>query len=418
MSSQAANLDRSVPSATDGKQFVDYIRSPEVKVLPPAKYKLWFIVFVLVYFASWVSAEAKLREFLEFNGGLSFHASLFLQLAITVFVLVYAAIDLFQTCLTFQTKDGKLYGVVAWLKQPRARWMYRHENFFFETAARIVHILEDGFAMLDAPPVKTMSKAPQQFDCQDGACQTTLKIEHRIKNDRLDDYGKWVERIRKSIKQFNGIDGVEREEIREDSDEEEGAHAEEATAKDKPYLAVIYVKCKNIDYLNDWMMCPRRKALMDQLEPLLSRPDVVQIEKDRDLPDAFSDLLTRQGNSVPKSPPRKWKVWWLTLLALYVTIRWSMSFLPYYMDLWGVSDQDIRLQRLVELFIVTFLVSYVMAPLFLFLFDHWLQQDFGQNKHQPWKCADRGFESIWLKVALAFAFYGGCVIAILVKRYA
>lgn len=157
---------------------------------------------------------------------------------------------------------------------------------------------------------------------------------------------------------------------------------------------------------------------MDQLEPLLSHPDVVQVEKDRDLPDAFTDLLTRQGSSVPKSPPRKWKVWWLTLLALYVTILWSMSSLPYYLEFWGISYQDSRLQRLVENFIVTFMNSYVMTPLFLFLFDHWLQQDCVQHKRQPWKMLDRGFESIWSKFALTFAFYGGCVIAMLVKRFA
>lgn len=418
MSSQTANLDRSVSSTSDGKQFVDYIASPEVKVLPPAKYKLWLIILVLVYFASWVADEAEFRQFLEFNGGLSFHASLFLQLAIIVFVLVYGAIDLFQTCLTFTTKDGKLYGLVAWLKQPRARWMYRHENFFFETAARIVHILENGFAMLDAPPVKSMGKAPQQFDCKDGTCQTTLKIEHRIKSDRLDDYDKWEARISKTIKHLNGVHSVERQKIRVDYDEENGAPAEENTAKDTPYLKVIYVKFNNIDYLNDWMLSPRRKALMDQLEPLLSHPDVVQVEKDRDLPDAFTDLLTRQGSSVPKSPPRKWKVWWLTLLALYVTILWSMSSLPYYLEFWGISYQDSRLQRLVENFIVTFMNSYVMTPLFLFLFDHWLQQDCVQHKRQPWKMLDRGFESIWSKFALTFAFYGGCVIAMLVKRFA
>ena len=183
-----------------GRHRTCYQFEAEVKVLPPAKYKLWLIVYVLVYFAAWVSAEAEFREFLEFGGFLSFGASLFLQLAIIVFVLVYGGIDLFTTCLTFQTKSGKIYGVVAWLKQPRAQWMYRHDNLFFDVMARVVTILEEGFAMFDAPPIQPPpDQLAKQFLCKDGSCQTTLKIEHRIKPDRLGDYQTWKVRIYKAV---------------------------------------------------------------------------------------------------------------------------------------------------------------------------------------------------------------------------
>ena len=60
-------------------EFVDYIPPPVVKILPPAKYKLWIIVFVLVYFAEWLASEAKLFEFLRMKGWLSPNGTLFLM---------------------------------------------------------------------------------------------------------------------------------------------------------------------------------------------------------------------------------------------------------------------------------------------------------------------------------------------------
>ena len=33
--------------------FVDYVEPPSPAPLPPSKYKLWLVIFVLVYFAQW-----------------------------------------------------------------------------------------------------------------------------------------------------------------------------------------------------------------------------------------------------------------------------------------------------------------------------------------------------------------------------
>ena len=429
-------------SCDSAASFVDYVPPPAVKILPPAKYKLWLIVFVLVYFASWVSADAKFLQFLRFEGWLSFEASFFLLLGTIVFVLVYATMDLVITCLTFTTADKKVYGIGAWLKQPRAQWMYHHENIVLEVLARVVHILEEGFSMFDAPPVNHInaglaSKTPTPFECSNHACHRILKIEHRIRPDKLDEYKKWSLRIKEAVAAQNGLLGTDNTEITAARDEEEGrttanptptnnTTASKTTTTDTqdneslPQLHVIHVKFANIDYLNDWMLSPRRKALIKALEPLLDQPDVVQVQGNRALPDAFSDLLTRQGAAVPKSPPKKWKVWWLTLVALYITQQWGNSFLPYYFDFWGLTEADARLERLVSVFIVTFLNSYVMTPLFLFVFDHWLQHSdvVAKNTRQPWKTLDEGFTLLWPKVLITFAFYGGCVIVILLEKYA
>ncbi|CAB9500885.1 expressed unknown protein [Seminavis robusta] len=413
--------------------FIDYTPPPEVKILPPAKYKLWLLVFVLVYFASWVASAADLTGFLRFQGWLAPEASLFLTLAIIVFVLVYGTMDLVITGLTVTTHAGKTYGVGAWLKQPRAQWMYTHENILFEVLARVIHILEEGFSMFDAPPsplIKLQQQQQQsvlptrQFDCPDGTCEQVLKIEHRIRPDKLDDYQKWVVRIRGAVEHANGLVSIEKTEITrtvwddQEDDEEQQQQADNKIAGEQLYQ-VVYLKFTNLDYLNDWMLSPRRKALMRALEPMLIVPDIVQIQSQRELPDAFTDLLTRQGHAVAKSPPKKWKVWWLTLLALFITIRWSGSFLPYYYDKWGLTQADERLERIVTSFVATFLNSYVMAPLFLFLFDHWLQHSDVKSKNirQPWKTLDEGFQSIWPKVFLTVAFYGGCAIAAVVKQH-
>lgn len=459
----------SIISTTEAASFVDYAPPPAAKILPPAKYKLWLIVFVLVFFASWVSTDAGFLPFLRFNGWLSPDASFFLLLGTVVFVLVYSTMDLIIACLviritsTSSKEDGNKktmheYGVGAWLKQPRAEWTYSHENFVLECLARVVHILEAGFSMFDAPNINNSSipnhhHKQKQFECDDRTCHRILKIEHRIRPDMVAEYKRWISRIRHAIQQQNGLLGTESTDIateqlpnnnnnnrndsndanEKSSDEETGLSRQEATAttnqdnpttndeqQPAPHLHVIHVEFANIDYLNDWMMSPRRKALMKALEHMLVTPDVVKIQSNRALPDAFSDLLTRQGTAVPPSPPKKWKVWWLTLVALFLCQKWANSFLPYYFEFWGLTEADARLERLVFSFIVTFLNSYVMTPLFLFVFDHWLQHRdvVLKNTRQPWKTFDEGFQSLWAKVFITFAFYGGCVIVILVKKYA
>jgi antibiotic biosynthesis monooxygenase (ABM) superfamily enzyme len=411
--------------------FVDHAKPPDVKILPPAKYKLWLLVFVLVYLALLVSISADLLGFLRFNGWLSEHAALFLNFCIIVFVIVYGASDLVITTLTFQTKSGKVYGIGAWMKQPRATWMYQNESLLFEILARVIHILEDGFSMFDAPPspmriIQQMTAT--QFDCDDGKCTRILKIEHRIKPDKLVEYKQWATRVRLAVESSNGFVKVETSEIISALDTEEGGggntmHSEEKDDDgnddddyDQPLYHVVYCTFSNIDYLNEWMASPRRAVLMKALQPMLATPDVVKVQARRRLPDSFTDLATRQGQAVPKILPKKWKVWWITVLALFLTVMWSNSFMPYYYEKWGMADVDWRVKRLVNTFVVTFLNSYIMTPLLLFVFHHWLQNSAGKNVRQPWKALDEGFQSRWPMLFLTVVFYGGCLIAAIVKQ--
>jgi antibiotic biosynthesis monooxygenase (ABM) superfamily enzyme len=422
-----AASDESLTSNTIATSFEDFVPPKAVKVLPPAKHKLWLIIWFLVYFATWVADEAELLDFLSFDGWLKPEDSLFLFLAFILFVLVYATTELFITVLTFETKSGTVYGVGAWLKQPRASWMYSHENIVFQVFARVIHIMEEGFSMFDAPPPVKEVIGPLQFDCLHGDCETSLKIEHRIKPDKVKAYQQWFVRIESACHEAPGLVAVEKLDLAAKvwDNEEGGLSAVSFSSKGgvlpDAQLHVIYLKFSTIHFLNQWMASPRRKMLMKALDPMLVQPDIVQIQSGRALPDTFSDLLTRQGEGVRESPPKKWKVWWLTLLALYISIRWADTFLPYYFEKWGLNEADPKLERLVKNGTTTLMNAYVMVPLFLFVFNHWLHSDNNdpkvvKNTQQPWKALDEGFTSIWVKLIMTIGFYGGCLIVSIVKK--
>jgi len=397
--------------------FTDYQPPPEVKIPPPAKYKLWLIVFVLVYFASWVADEANFLRFLRFRGWLSPDTSLFVMLGVIVFVLVYSTLDLVIHFLSYKTKSGKSYGIEAWLKMPRTEWVYKRDSFFFDCCARIIYVLEEGFSMFDAPPVPEPAAIAKQFSCSDGNNKRTLLIEHRIKPDKVEEYNRWTKRVREAVDQQNGLLKVKR--WNEKAWDEEKGMMPEDEKQESSELRVVKVEFANIGYLNDWMLSARRKALMKALDPYLAAPDVVKVQGGRLLPDAFSDLLTRQGKSVSKSPPKKWKVWWLTLLALFVTRKWVGHSLSYYFLQWDIHKGDMHLERLISSMVVTFVNSYVMTPIFLFVFDHWLhRKDVAiKNTRQPWKVLDDGLESTLAKVCVSFLFYGGCLIAYFLQEH-
>jgi antibiotic biosynthesis monooxygenase (ABM) superfamily enzyme len=259
-------------------------------------------------------------------------------------------------------------------------------------------------------------------------CKVLLRIEHRVDPHKLVEYQKWMDKIHIATRQQRGLLEVTCMDMIDDEREHEHEHEhdynddaeQEAVHDDRSVssatrLQVIYCTFANISYLNEWLLSPRRKVLMKELQPLLVKPDVVQIAKDRILPDAFTDLVIAQGQCVPTLPPKKWKVWWLTTLALFTTIRWTRSTLPYYYAVWGLHQPQLVI--LVGTAMSTFLNSYIMVPLLLFLFHPWMQRHpHEQSEHrEPWRTLDNGIQSLWIKAALTFLLYGGCAIAWVVR---
>ena len=415
----------------DSTSFVDYISPPPANLPPPSKYKLWLIILVLVFFAEWFASEAGIVEAFGRSGYLSPTASFFFTLAIIVFVLVFATLDLVVALLTVKI-NGRSYGLGPWLKQPRAKWIHDQENIVAECISCVVRILEDGFAMLDAAPsVATAAETPfvedvpQEFSCPDGNCQVTLKIEHRINPEKLKQYHMWTQKIDKaSAKYARGLIDNRKSAIlptADTLDEERGDYGGITegtnTSRSEGLLHIVYLTFESVDRLNDWMSSSRRRRLIKELKPLLAEPDVVQIQKSRLLPDAFTDLSVRQGDCVPSLQPKKWKVFWLTLLGLFFTQLWIAAVLPYYFDVWKLNGAHQRLQGFVSVAISTFLNSYVMTPLLLFLFHPWVRRKEDETyTREPWKTLSDGIKSMWVKALLSLAMYGGFVAAWIAKN--
>ena len=361
---------------------------PSVAKPPPAKYKLWLIIFILVYFAEWFSSEAQFQQSLIDTGWLSPNASLFINLAIVVFTLTFSTLDLFVTMFTFEIK-GHTYGVEPWLKQGRVLWIRQKENILAEFLTCIVDILEDGFRMFDgAEPAMSSTQDVDEFELESSIdnsmverSSTTgnavvLKIQHFINPFKIDEYYAWNKKIQNATKYYaKGLIDVKKrpaEVITEDIYVQDGDSGlvTQKSIKGKKYTIIITFD--NIDRLNGWMTSKKRKKLIEELQPLLVEPDIVQIQKNRCLPDAFTDLLIRQGNDIPVLSPKKWKVWWLTTIGLFFTLLWTRDSLPFYYEKWNLDTAHPRVLGLVSVFISTFINSYIMTPLLLFLFSNWL----------------------------------------------
>jgi hypothetical protein len=151
---RATSSSAALTDHTTSVTFVDYRQPPSIRVLPPAKYKLWMIVFVLVYCAVWCSEIAGLLEFLRFKGWLSPDGAQFLGLCIIVLVMTYGGLDLFVAIFTFAWA-GKKYGLGPWLQAGRTEWIHHarfSDSFLAECLKFAIQILEDGFGMFNTSP--------------------------------------------------------------------------------------------------------------------------------------------------------------------------------------------------------------------------------------------------------------------------
>jgi len=344
-------------------------------------------------------------------------------LATTVFVLVFATLDLAVAVFTI-TIRGRPYGIGPWLKRGRSVRIHQRQNFVAEFVSVIVKILEDGFAMFDASPSQSLGADKKndddyddeenEFTCSSQKCHVLLKIEHRISPSKMEKYLQWAKRIDKATSRYaRGLVDVRKSEFTHENDI---FYDEELGMSISGQLHRIYITFENIEYLNEWMTSNKRRKLIKELQPLLVQPDIVQIQRDRRLPDAFTDLLIQQGEAVPTLTPKKWKVWWLTLLGLFFVQLWTRDVMPYYYSQWGLDDAHERLRGFVAVLISTFLSSYVMIPLLLFLFSPWVRRKENENDtRQPWKMLNDGFGSLWWNAVLTIALYGGFVIAWIIR---
>ena len=441
--------------------FVDYVLPPQVQVLPPSRYKLWLQVFFGVYFTSWVSSASGFTQACRIGGWLSPSAAAFLMRCIIVVVLLFSAFDLMMLYLNITVK-GKVYGIKAWLKPgSRISWHWLHRSQFadwtvVELLRNAIHILEDGFAMLNGwqtfrkPAVEStninrkgvIGQTNHEDDDDDNDSemykggsedsQVILKVHLHIKPDAVEQYKKWEKRMTSASLNHLGFLSVRPMDFVPSSPE---STEEKATTNAQPYitgsipspsqnppdslLRVVYLTFQNIESLNSWMTSPRRKSLVKQLQPMLAVPQSYYIQAEQAVAarNAFTNIVVLQGSHAPKLPPKQWKVWWHIMMTLTISSHWVTKMLNYYiLNVWGITN--VHLISLIMIGASTFISFYITTPFSLFFFDPWLQRQANEvDERWFFKTVNDGIQSIWLKWLVSIAFYGGCIIAIILKHY-
>lgn len=377
--------------------FVDYV-APKKSIPPPAKWKLAFLIFTGVYFSVWFQSEAGFVPWMIQKLRLRPDGALFLFLWIAVGCLSYGYLDVINYFAGVNIKR-EWYGVTTWLKRPRTRWVHEYQNFVVVCIRIVVTILEDGFSIVDvASPATAPPSKDAAFEHTHSNEPVILRIEQHIKKGKVPEYEAIRDRLGEAL-ELKTNPGV--------------LHTE-ATSSRSSGLCVFTITFRNIAELNDFMESPIRLRWGRQIKPLLETPTTIQLVQERDLPDAFTDLVTQQGQDVPHRSPKKWKVWFLSTLSIYLVVLFTNHTLPDYLNAWKLADKHPRIQTLVTIAINVFLNAYLMTPLITKAFGEWLVRplhDEEGDRREPWRTLNDGFRTIWGKLVMCILFYGGLAIA-------
>jgi len=391
---------------------------PERNHLPPPKYKLTIIIIILVYLALWFGENAGLVR--SQWPGISPGFSLFIFLCIANLAFVYAALDVFNSVLTVKV-GGREYGIIPWLRQPRATWPLKYECFICEVIAGLIHILEDGFEMFNVPedPSALVANQPIIGDSDEenqNQGYVELVIEHAIMSSTIEEYTRWSEKI-ESIAKRKAHGMIAFSSSSSSVDQANSISKEDANIKDGDIRFKVRLLFRDMQSLNAWLVCPRRRCLMEELQHYIAKPSAQILQTQREIPDAFTDLATQQGRPTPTRPPKKWKVWWLSTISLFISIKWVPSLLSYYFKFWGIEDASPRILDGITLPITVFVVGYIVNPFLLLLFNNWLKRKQHEiiDEKEPWRTLNEGIAAFWLKVVIAFSLYGGMLIVWLIQ---
>ena len=341
----AAEADEGPRQANSRASLIIEHYQPEQNRLPPPKYKLTIIIIVLVYLALWFGENAGLVR--SAWPGISPGFSLFIFLCIANLAFVYAALEVFNTMLTIKV-GGREYGIIPWLRQPRATWPLKYECFICEVIAGSIQILEDGFEMFNVPEDASERVANQltfrdsDEENQHGTHYVELMIEHTIMSSAVEEYTRWNEKI-ESIAKRKAHGMIAFSSSSSSVDPVNSSSQENAHSKGGDIRFEVRLLFKDIQSLNAWLNCPRRRSLMEELQHYIAKPSVQSLQARREIPDAFTDLATQQGSPNPSHPPKKWKVWWLSTISLFISIRWVPSLMGYYFEFWGIEDATPRI---------------------------------------------------------------------------
>jgi antibiotic biosynthesis monooxygenase (ABM) superfamily enzyme len=279
-------------------------------------------------------------------------------------------------------------------------------------------------------------------DDDDRSRECTLKIRQRIRPDKVVEFHRWRRRLLHAMdlldedlsKNRHGVIAVQWDVHSPDDENQE-----------------TRITFQSIDDLNAYMLSPIRRRFLRRLQPLLVSPSHVQVRRgsgggrggtNQNHNNAMTDLCHTQGRNKerPVRPPKKWKVWFITTLALYSVVLLVDECLPHYLDAWWGLDVDVNetssayYERLAAQVLrnicTTVLNAYVATPFLTMIFRHWLlrrrrrrvvdsnkdEEEKDDDHHQPWIFWSDGAESMLVKTMIFVTFYGGMALAWYLQR--
>ena len=187
----------------------------------------------------------------------------------------------------------------------------------------------------------------------------------------------------------------------------------------------VVFRFDTLPHLQAWVVSSEREAMMLKLRPFIDAaepsggraPDGQPLQQRRShrIPDSFTDLLVPQGQAAPSRPPPKWKVTFLTTLALFLVVWALAKTMPRHYERWGIVPGSAGFY-LADTAFSTFVNSYAAAPFITLTFGHWLREPRPVSLQQPWKSLDAGLSSTRSQVGVVLAFFGGCLLRWLLER--
>mmetsp|Transcript_21712 Transcript_21712/g.47328 ORF Transcript_21712/g.47328 Transcript_21712/m.47328 type:complete len:428 (+) Transcript_21712:227-1510(+) len=403
---EEGDADSEFTSLKAGRSFfVDYIPPPVKSHPPPAKYKYTAVIIAHVYVMASFIAEAGIIDAMVATGLINFHFARFWAFYLEIAVIIYLSQDPLNYVARFKWR-GKWYGIVTWMKQPRHTWLKKYDNFFAQFLYLLVHIAEDGFAMFNPPPRPVATEKTKanvtgggrsvgnvdgsdnnDDDGDDDESEVVLHIKHRIRQDKLAEYERWKLMMVKFMKTQPGYLRFEEGEIIGDMHD-------------------VQLVFSSHETLREYMASPARARLYQKVESLIVAPSTMQLKTRQD-PGALTEMLSLQGQPEAARPPKKWKVCWIVTVALnFAALIWD-AVMPFYYEAWGMDEQSVWLQRLVQFCILVPLIVFVISPMLLMLFSEWVRRkehEFDTN--QPWKALNDGLP-LWLQTTGLLLFFAG-----------
>ena len=173
----------------------------------------------------------------------------------------------------------------------------------------------------------------------------TMLLVRTVKPDRLIDFDEWVQGVKQVIRQFEGYLGTDIIRPRDHT------HPE----------YVIMARFDSYEHLRAWMTSKEREELLKKSQDLTIGEAHVQEAH------GFEPWFTLPERTVASTPPPKYKMALLTMLAIYPSLLALGTLLSYLLPTWPRA-----LLILLNVILLVPLMTYYIMPWMTRLFRTWL----------------------------------------------